>query len=112
MLAKIWENEVNRIDNVRLSIIEWFFRFVVYANVPMRKIYGSDSVPEKVIKILSITSGLTEVLTPRKFRPREDFPHMAGKSEQSWRNFQRWGKIWTKKPARFRSRLSPVIFSE
>ena len=23
---------------------------------------------------LSITTGLTEVLTPRKFRPREDFP--------------------------------------
>src|SRR3989344_5521484 len=55
MLAKIWKNEVNRIDNVRLSIIEYFSSFVVYAKVPMRKIYGSDSVPEKVIKILSIT---------------------------------------------------------
>jgi len=31
------------------------------AKVPMRKIYGSDSVPEKVIKILSITSQLSEV---------------------------------------------------
>lgn len=30
---------------------------------------------------------------------------MAGKSEQSWRNFQRWGKIWTEKPARLRSAL-------
>ena len=46
---------MNRIDNVRLSIIEYFSSFVVYAKVPMRKIYGSDSVPEKVIKILSIT---------------------------------------------------------
>ena len=57
------------------------------------------------MKILKLTSGLTEVLTPRKFRPRE-------RSEQSWRNFQRWGKIWTEKPARFRSRLSPVKLSE
>ena len=62
MLAKIWENGVNRIDNVRLSIIEYFSSFVIYAKVPMRKIYGSDSVPEKVIKILSITSQLYEVL--------------------------------------------------
>src|SRR3989338_10564069 len=65
MLAKIWENEVNRIDNVRLSIIEYFSSFVVYAKVPMRKIYGSDSVPEKVIKLLSITSGIYEVFLER-----------------------------------------------
>jgi len=26
------------------------------------------------IQKLNLTSGLTEVLTPRKFRPREDFP--------------------------------------
>ena len=37
---------------------------------------------------LNITSGLCEVQFPRKFRPREDFPHMDGKSEQRWRNFQ------------------------
>ena len=80
MLAKIWENEVNRIDNVRLSIIEYFSSFVVYAKVPMRKIYGSDSVPEKVIKILSITSEFYEVRFFPRF-PREDFPSWAKRTE-------------------------------
>jgi len=44
---------------------------------------------------LDITSGLTEVLTPRKFRPREDFLQ-----EKIWEN-----------PARIFC-LSPVMSSE
>src|SRR3989338_10873520 len=78
MLAKIWENEVNRIDNVRLSIIEYFSSFVVYAKVPMRKIYGSVSVPEKVIKILNITYGIK-----RSFSRRKNFP-VASPLSPSW----------------------------
>ena len=62
MLAKIWENEVNRIDNVIGSFNFLFFVFVVYAKVSMHKIYGSVSVPAKVIKILDLTSRLSEVL--------------------------------------------------
>jgi hypothetical protein len=56
MLAKIWENEVNRIDNVIGSFNFLFFVFVVYAKVSMHKIYGSVSVPAKVIKILDLTT--------------------------------------------------------
>ncbi|PIR63092.1 MAG: hypothetical protein COU64_06410 [Candidatus Pacebacteria bacterium CG10_big_fil_rev_8_21_14_0_10_40_26] len=55
MLAKIWKNEVNRIDNVIGSFNFLVFVFVVYAKVSMHKIYGSVSVPEKVIKILDLT---------------------------------------------------------
>ncbi len=61
MLAKILENGVNRKINVRFSYEVIEFCFVVVADlakVPMPKIYGSDSVPEKVIKILSITYGI------------------------------------------------------
>ncbi|PIZ50413.1 hypothetical protein COY27_07225 [Candidatus Woesearchaeota archaeon CG_4_10_14_0_2_um_filter_33_13] len=57
MLAKIWKNEVNRIDNVIGSFNFLVFVFVVYAKVSMHKIYGSVSVPEKVIKILDLTYG-------------------------------------------------------
>ena len=56
MLAKIWENEVNRIDNVIGSFNFLFFVFVVYTKVSMHKIYGSVSVPAKVIKILDLTT--------------------------------------------------------
>ena len=54
---------MNRIDYVidSYAVIVVFFVFVVYAKVPMQKSYGSVSVPVKVIKILSITSRLTEV---------------------------------------------------
>jgi len=37
--------------------------------VPMRKIYGSDSVPEKVIKILSITYGIKRGFSAEKCPP-------------------------------------------
>jgi len=45
---------------------------------------------------LKLTSALTEVRFPRKFRPREDFSSWkrAEKSEQSWRNLQSWNWIW------------------
>jgi hypothetical protein len=32
---------------------------------------------------LSLTSALTEVRFPRKFRPRKDFSHMAEKSDRA-----------------------------
>ena len=56
----------------------------------------------------NITSGLCEVQFPRKFRPREDFPHMDGKSEQRWRNFQSWNWIWETEVQRG-FRISPLI---
>ena len=54
---------MNRIDYVIDSCVAIvvFFVFVVYAKVPMQKSYGSVSVPVKVIKILNITSELSEV---------------------------------------------------
>ena len=63
MLAKIWENEVNRIDNVIGSFNFLFFVFLVYAKVSMHKIYGSFSVPAKVIKILDLTWEFNEVVS-------------------------------------------------
>jgi len=83
MLAKIWENEVNRIDNVRLSIIEYFSSFVVYAKVPMRKIYGSVSVPEKVIKIFHITYGVLRSPESKNFPSKFEATHKF----ESWKIF-------------------------
>jgi hypothetical protein len=42
MLAKIWENKVNRIDNVIGSFNFLSFVFLVYAKVPIVRIYGSE----------------------------------------------------------------------
>src|SRR3989338_1313172 len=49
-----------------ITVIEYVFRFTDLAKVPMQKIYGSDSVPEKVIKILRITYGILQRSIPSK----------------------------------------------
>jgi hypothetical protein len=87
------------------------------ANLPRTQFYINDpeldTIALKIIwerdqklwqnfVVILLTSGLTEVLTPRKSEPRT--------AVQRCEDFQRWGKIWTEKPARSRSRLSPVIF--